>query len=141
MTLFRPVKLHGNARLTPVQRRLLCERIDEDRWTVADAADAIGAVATIERLRRLRMTSTEIAARLDPPEPPNRYCRRHPGELIHIDIKRLSRFDRPGHRMTGRDQGGKRAPVPTVCWVAIHPIKSATDHEQGGWATRAGVRP
>jgi transposase InsO family protein len=75
-------------------------------------------VATIERLRRLRLTSTRIAdalemavstvcavvarlglgrlSRLEPPEPPNRYCRRHPGELIHIDIKRLGRFDRPG---------------------------------------------
>jgi transposase InsO family protein len=78
----------------------------------------------IERLRRLRMTSTAIAAklgmavstvgavlrriglhrlsRLEPLEPPNRYCRRHPGELIHIDIKKLGRFRRPGHRVTGR---------------------------------------
>jgi len=159
------VKLHGNARLTPGQRRLLCQRVDEERWTVADAADAAGiserrayewlrrwregdriladrsstpkrianrtparVEAVIERLRRLRMTSTAIAAklqmavstvgavlariglhrlsRLEPLEPPNRYCRRHPGELIHIDIKRLGRFDRPGHRMTGRGAVG-----------------------------------
>jgi transposase InsO family protein len=44
--------------------------------------------------------------RLEPPEPPNRYCRRHPGELIHVDIKKLGRFDFPGHRATGR--GGHR---------------------------------
>jgi transposase InsO family protein len=175
------VKLHGNARLTPVQRRLLCERIDQDGWTVIDAADAAGIserrayvwlarwragdrvladrssapcrvpnrtparrVAMIERLRRLRMTSTEIAAQLDmavspvgavlnriglhrpsrlePPEPPNRYCRRHPGELIHIDIKRLSRFDRPGHRMTGRAKAGTRATKSLgfeYCHVAV----------------------
>lgn len=159
------MKLHGNARLTPGQRRLLCQRVDEERWTVADAADAAGiserrayewlrrwregdriladrsstpkrianrtparVEAVIERLRRLRMTSTAIAAklqmavstvgavlariglhrlsRLEPLEPPNRYCRRHPGELIHIDIKRLGRFDRPGHRMTGRGAVG-----------------------------------
>jgi transposase InsO family protein len=159
------VKLHGNARLTPGQRRLLCQRVDEERWTVADAADAAGiserrayewlrrwregdriladrsstpkrianrtparVEAVIERLRRLRMTSTAIAAKLqmavstvgavlariglhrlsclEPLEPPNRYCRRHPGELIHIDIKRLGRFDRPGHRMTGRGAVG-----------------------------------
>lgn len=78
----------------------------------------------IERLRRLRMTSTRIAAqlemavstvgavlkriglnrlsRLEPPEPPNRYERRRPGELIHVDIKKLGRFRRPGHRVTGR---------------------------------------
>jgi transposase InsO family protein len=77
----------------------------------------------IERLRRLRMTSTVIAvkltmavstvgavlkrlglhrlSRLEPVEPPNRYCRRHPGELIHLDVKKLGRFSRPGHRVTG----------------------------------------
>ena len=84
--------------------------------------------ALIERLRRLRMTSTRIAAelemavstvgavlvrlglnrlsRLEPPEPPNRYERRHPGELIHVDIKKLGRFRRPGHRVTGRAAPG-----------------------------------
>jgi len=76
----------------------------------------------IERLRRLRMTSTRIAAelgmavstvgailarlglnrlsRLAPPEPPNRYERRHHGELVHLDVKKLGRFSRPGHRAT-----------------------------------------
>ena len=74
--------------------------------------------ALIERLRRQRFTSTRIAAelrmavstvgavlarlglnrlsRLEPLEPPNRYCRRHAGELVHLDIKKLGRFDRPG---------------------------------------------
>jgi len=84
--------------------------------------------ALIERLRRLRMTSTRIAAelemavstvgavlgrlglnrlsRLEPPEPPNRYERRSPGELVHLDIKKLGRFRRPGHRVTGRAAAG-----------------------------------
>ena len=82
----------------------------------------------IEQLRRLRMTSTRIAAelemavstvgavlnrlglnrlsRLAPPEPPNRYERRRAGELIHVDIKKLGRFRRPGHRVTGRTAPG-----------------------------------
>jgi transposase InsO family protein len=78
------------------------------------AVSTVGAVLKRVGLHRL--------SRLEPPEPPNRYCRRHPGELIHIDIKRLSRFGRPGHRMTGRAQAGKR---PTVsmgfeyCHVAV----------------------
>jgi transposase InsO family protein len=82
-------------------------------------------VVAIERLRRLRMTAAEIAevlelplstvslwlkriglgkrSRLDPLEPPNRYERRHPGELVHIDIKRLGRISAlgAGHRVTG----------------------------------------
>ena len=88
---------------------------------------APGTEALIAQLRRLRWTSTRIAAelglatstvcavlarvglnrlsKLEPPEPPNRYCRRHPGELVHIDVKKLGRFDRPGHRVTGRGPG------------------------------------
>jgi len=95
--------------------------------------------AVIEQLRRLRFTSTRIAAeldlavstvcavlsrlglnrlsRLEPPEPPNRYCRRHPGELIHIDVKKLGRFNKPGHRVTGRGPGHKNH---RVGWEAVH---------------------
>ena len=95
----------------------------------------------IERLRRLRMTSTRIAAelelavstvgvvlkrlglnrlsRLEPPEPPNRYERRHPGELIHVDIKKLGRFRRPGHRVTGRGAPGTSAHT-RAGWECVH---------------------
>jgi transposase InsO family protein len=84
-------------------------------------------VRAVEELRRLRMTSSAIAAklamavstvcavlarlglnrlsRLEPPEAPNRYSRRHPGELVHLDVKKLRRFARPGHRVTGRAPG------------------------------------
>jgi transposase len=82
----------------------------------------------IEALRRLRMTAAEIAevlgmalstvsrwlariglgkrSRLQPPEPPNRYERKHPGELIHVDVKKLGRISRKGagHRVTGNRQ-------------------------------------
>jgi transposase InsO family protein len=80
-------------------------------------------VVTIATLRRLRMTAAEIAevlgmalstvsavllriglgkrSRLEPPEPPNRYERKHPGELIHIDVKKLGRIDKIGHRISG----------------------------------------
>jgi transposase InsO family protein len=99
-------------------------------------------VAAIEALRRLRMTAAEIAeclsmalstvsrwlqriglgklSRLEPPEPPNRYERRRPGELIHVDVKKLGRIIRPGHRVTGsrvdrRDQGKKGWEFVHVC--------------------------
>ena len=80
-------------------------------------------VEAIVGLRRLRMTAAQIAialamalstvsailkrvglgkrSRLEPPEPPNRYERRWPGELVHVDIKKLGRILRPGHRATG----------------------------------------
>jgi len=40
-------------------------------------------------------------AALEPPKPSNRYERRQAGELLHLDIKKLARFFRPGHRITG----------------------------------------
>ena len=82
-------------------------------------------VEVIVLLRRLRMTGAEIAfclgmalstvsavllrvglgklSRLEPLEPPNRYERRHPGELLHVDIKKLARIPdgRAGHRAHG----------------------------------------
>jgi transposase InsO family protein len=87
-------------------------------------------VRVIEALRRLRMTAAEIAeilhmplstvslwlkrvglgkrSRLEPPEPPNRYERRHPGELVHVDIKKLGRIRGAGHRITGSRASQRR---------------------------------
>jgi transposase len=36
------MKLHGNAKLCPASRDLMCRRVREDGWTVEDAADAAG---------------------------------------------------------------------------------------------------
>jgi hypothetical protein len=36
------MQLHGNARLTRFQRALLCSRVREEGWTVAEAAEAAG---------------------------------------------------------------------------------------------------
>ena len=98
--------------------------------------------ALIEQLRRLRWTSTRIAAeldlatstvcavlrrlglhrlsRLEPPEPPNRYCRRHPGELIHVDIKKLGRFNQPGLPAHLRQAGYKSHSRRRVGWDVVH---------------------
>ena len=38
---------------------------------------------------------------LEPAQPANRYQHEHPGDLIHLDIKKLGRFKPPGHRVTG----------------------------------------
>jgi transposase len=45
---------------------------------------------------------------LDPPAVPVRYERQRPGELLHVDIKRLGRFDRVGHRITRRRSFGSK---------------------------------
>jgi transposase InsO family protein len=93
----------------------------QPRRTPADRVEAV------LRLRRLRMTAAEIAealrmalstvslilkraglgrrSRLEPLQPVNRYEHHRPGELVHLDIKKLARFDRPGHRLLGRGRG------------------------------------
>lgn len=55
--------------------------------------------------RWLRRSGLGRLSQLDPPEPVRRYQRERPDELIHLDIKKLGRFTRPGHRVTGTRQG------------------------------------
>ena len=48
---------------------------------------------------------------LEPKLPPNRYEHPCPGDLLHIDIKKLARIHRPGHRITGNPQDETPAQV------------------------------
>jgi transposase InsO family protein len=103
-----------------------------------------GRVQAIGALRRLRMTAAEIAeclglalstvsrwlrrvglgrlSRLQPPEPPNRYERKRPGELVHVDVKKLGRILRPGHRVTGnrRDRFVDARGYGVAGWEFVH---------------------
>jgi transposase InsO family protein len=96
-------------------------------------------VERIEALRRQRMTGKTIAAEtgvspatvsrilkrlglnrlkaLEPAEPIRRYERERPGELIHIDIKKLGKFNRVGHRITGQRQGCRNVGAG---WEFVH---------------------
>jgi hypothetical protein len=59
--------------------------------------------------------------RLEPLEPPNRYEKRRPGELVHVDVKKLGRIARPGHRVTGRvSGGGHHRRAYDVGWEFVH---------------------
>ena len=55
--------------------------------------------ATVSRV--LRRAGLSRLGDLQPQEPVQRYERESPGELLHIDIKKLGRFDKVGHRITG----------------------------------------
>lgn len=97
----RPHRLRA---LTPpeVQEQIITLR--RQRFTGQQIArDAKVSPATVSRiLRRVRLSRIRD---LEPPEPVRRYERDHPGDMIHIDIKRLGRFDQPGHRVTGDRTG------------------------------------
>ena len=138
------MRCHANARLSPIGRQLLVDRIEQESWKVQDAAQSLGisertaqkwlarsraegavgledrssaprhvanrttpqTVELLAALRRLRFTAPELADLLGMPcstisgvlkrigmgklgrlgeEPPVRYERARPGELIHID--------------------------------------------------------
>ncbi len=68
----------------------------------------IGRVLTAAGLNRLSM--------LEPAKPPNRYVYDEPGGLLHLDIKKLGRFRRPGHRVTG----DRRQDSPGAGWEYVH---------------------
>lgn len=171
------MKIHGNAKLHPNGRLLLCRRVIEQKWSLTEAAEAAGVsertcskwldryreegeaglldrssapatvanrteerlVEAIAALRRVRMTGAEIAeclgmapstvsgilariglgklSRLEPPEPPNRYQRQRPGELLHIDVKKLVRIERgAGHRVTGK----RTSQAKGAGWERVH---------------------
>ena len=155
------MKLHGNAALSLKKRRLLCQRVVEEQWSLTEAAAAAevsertagkwvrrfkaeGEAGLLDRpsaahnvhnrtpetriqaiaaLRRVRFTAAQIAEILAMAEttvsgiltriglgrlgrlglePAVRYERSRPGELIHIDVKKLGRILAPGHRVTGK---------------------------------------
>ena len=80
------------------------------------AAELAISPATVSRILR-RLGLNRLSA-LEPAEPIRRYERQHPGELIHIDIKKLGRFNQIGHRITGdrRGQSNGRG----VGWEYVH---------------------
>ena len=55
--------------------------------------------ATVSRI--LRRAGLNRLRSLDPPPPVVRYEHKHPGDLMHFDIKRLARIVKPGHRLHG----------------------------------------
>jgi len=55
---------------------------------------------------------------MEPAEPVIRYEYPEPGGLIHLDIKRLGRFERVGHRITGERKG--QSNTRGVGWEYVH---------------------
>lgn len=98
-----------------VQDRIIALR--RQRFTGQQIArEASVSPATVSRiLRRVRLSRIRD---LEPPEPVRRYERDHPGDMIHIDIKRLGRFDQPGHRVTGDRSGQSNG--RGVGWEFVH---------------------
>jgi transposase InsO family protein len=113
----RSSRPHHVRRPTPPETVACIEALRRQRWTGAQIARETGvSKATVSRiLRRLGLNRLRS---LEPAEPVRRYERERPGELIHIDIKKLGRFDRVGHRITGdrTSQSNSRG----IGWEFVH---------------------
>ena len=125
---------------TPADREQLILALRELRFTSPEIAETlgmplstVGAVLTRHGLGKL--------PRLQRDEPANSYERPRPGELVHIDVKKLGRIGRPGHRV----HGDRRTQVRGIGWEFVHvAVDDATrlayvevlDDEKG--ATAAG---
>jgi hypothetical protein len=122
------------------------------------------AASTIERiaeLRRQRCTGKQIArelgvspatvsrvlarlglnklSALEPAVPVVRYQREHPGEMVHLDLKKLGRCDRVGHRITGVSPAYHRR--ITGVSPAIAPARAPAAASAGSSSTSVSMMP
>src|SRR5436309_8047291 len=76
-------------------------------WALGVAASTVHAV--------LRRHGVSRLSRRSPQEEIVRYERAVPGELVHVDCKKLGRIVKPGHRVTGIAPGGRATPAGRTC--------------------------
>jgi transcriptional regulator with XRE-family HTH domain len=124
----RPHRLY---RPTPEVSGQQIEVLRRQRWTGKQIAKATGvSPATVSRVLKRRGLNRLRA--LEPAEPIRRYERQNPGEMIHIGIKKLGRFDRIGHRITGDSAARATAALPAEedRRALDEPIASTRDESQ-----------
>jgi transposase InsO family protein len=100
---------------TPPALVLRIEVLRRQRRTCAEIAAAVGVSrATVARIvRRCGWSRLHV---LELPPTSRRYERALPGELVHLDTKKLGRIERPGHRVTG----DRRDTVDGAGWEFAH---------------------
>jgi transposase InsO family protein len=102
---------------TPPATCATVETLRRQRYTGKQIAAELGiSQATVSRILR-RLGLNKLSA-LEPAEPVRRYERERPGEMIHIDVKKLGRFNNIGHRITGDRKGQSNS--RGVGWEYVH---------------------
>jgi transposase InsO family protein len=105
---------------TPATPQPVIDRIESlrrQRLPGKEIAATVGvSAATVSRVLK-RLGLNKLSA-LEPAEPPRRYEREQPGEMIHIDIKKLGKFNQIGHRITDDRKG--QSNTRGVGWEYVH---------------------
>jgi transposase InsO family protein len=125
----RSSRPHCSPSQTPQATCDAVEALRRQRYTGEQIARQLAiAPATVSRiLRRLGLNRFNA---LEPAEPVRRYERERPGALIHIDIKKLGKFNQIGHRITGDRSGQSNS--RGVGWEYVHVC--IDDHSRIGFA-------
>jgi transposase InsO family protein len=117
----RSSRPHSSPNQIPLATRASVEVLRRQRYTGKQIAIELGlSAATVSRiLRRLGLNKIDA---LEPCEPVRRYERHRPGEMIHLDIKKLGRINGIGHRITGdrTRQSNLRSRGKGPGWEFVH---------------------
>jgi len=117
----RSSRPHSLPSQTPPATCAAVEALRRQRYTGKQIAAEVGvSPATVSRVLH-RLGLNRLSA-LEPAEPIRRYERATPGEMIHIDIKKLGRINGIGHRITGdrRGQSNQRSRGLGPGWEYLH---------------------
>lgn len=108
-------------------RRRQIEKARGRRWSSPRIARHYGVpLSTV--VTHVRRVGLARLPRLAPPEPVRRYERAYPGALVHLDVKKLGRIGRVGHRI----HGDRRTRVRGVGWEFVH--VAIDDHSRLAYA-------
>ncbi len=102
-------------RVCAEREQVIAELRGQVRMNAVQIAEALGMSERTVRAVIARLGLSKLAP-VEAPEPANRYERPMPGELIHIDVKKLGRIGRPGHRVNGDRSTRSRG----IGWEFVH---------------------
>ena len=114
----RSCRPHRPAGATPGLVVSWIEQLRRQRWTGAAIAAAL-QLSESTVARTLRRCGLARLAALEPPAPVQRYQWAHAGDLLHVDVKKLARIVRIGHRITGNRRGQARGAGYEFVHVAV----------------------
>jgi transposase InsO family protein len=139
-----------------LEERCCVRYLRHTRMTAARIAASLELPrSTVARV--LKRQGLNRLAALEPHEPARRYTRRHPGELMHLDVKKLGRITGfYGHRITGDRRRRRRGAGWDFVHIAIDDASrlayaEVLPNEQGdtsaaflgralAWFARLGIR-